>query len=318
MTNSSTRRFLVTDLVPSACIEDLQHLGFEVDHIEDMSNDELTKIIGNYTGLVIRTSLILDKSMIDRAVNLKYVLRPGSGMDNIDVPYAEAKGIKLFNSPEANSDAVAEHAIGLLLGLLNHIPRSFDQIKNGSWIRNENTGILLKGKTVGLIGYGHTGSAMAQKLSGFGCRIMVYDKYKRGFGGNGVEEAAMADIFENADVLSLHIPLNTETNHLINEDFISQFKKPFFLINTSRGKITDLKAAIAGLKSGKLLGAGLDVLENENFSSYSANDKKQLNDLWSSGNIIITPHIAGWTKESRNNIFYVVIDKFKAYLKGEK
>jgi D-3-phosphoglycerate dehydrogenase / 2-oxoglutarate reductase len=311
-------KFLVTDLVPPGCIMDLQKLGFEVDHIEDLTNEELIKIIGNYTGLVVRTSLIMNKEMLDAAVNLKYILRPGSGMDNIDVAYAKSKGIILLNSPEANSDAVAEHAIGLLLSLVNYISRSAAEVKQGDWIRTANTGMLLKGKTIGIIGYGHTGSALASKLKCFGMKILVYDKYKSGFGAPGIIESTLEDIFLESDILSLHIPLNAETRHLINDLFIERFRKPFFLVNTSRGKVVDTDAVIRALKSGKLRGAGLDVLENEDLRSYSVEEKARLNELLGAGNVIVTPHIAGWTKESRDDIFYVVLEKFKSYLETSR
>jgi D-3-phosphoglycerate dehydrogenase / 2-oxoglutarate reductase len=307
-------KFLVTDLVPPGCIATIEQLGFEVDHIEDLDNEELKKIIPRYTGLVVRTSLIMNKEMLDAATQMKYILRPGSGMDNIDVPYAESKGIKLFNSPEANSDAVAEHAIGLILGLLNFIPRSFEQVKNAFWVRKENTGKLLKGKTIAIIGYGNTGTALGKKLQGFEVNVLVYDKYKKGFASPGITEATLEDIFEKADILSLHIPLTDETFHLVNEGFIANFKKPFYLVNTSRGKIADTVSVIKGLRTGKLLGAALDVLENEKISSYSTSEKALLEELLNAGNVVITPHIAGWTTKSREDIFYVVLDKFKNYL----
>jgi len=316
MNNRPSGRFLVTDLVPPGCIETLEGLGFAVNHIEDLSNEQLKGMIGDYTGLVVRTSLTMDAEMIDRALQLKYILRPGSGLDNVDVEYAQSKGILIFNSPEANSDAVAEHALGLLLGLMRFIPRANEQVKNGLWIRKPNTGTLLKGKTVAIIGYGNTGTAMAKKLRGFETNLLVYDKYKKGFGDGYVKESDMETIFEQADVLSLHIPLTTESKRLINTDFISRFQKPFYLINTSRGKIVDLKAVIQALHSGRLMGAGLDVLEHEKLSEYEEADQAILNDLYASGNVIITPHIAGWTHESRDNIFYLVLEKFRTYFFG--
>jgi D-3-phosphoglycerate dehydrogenase / 2-oxoglutarate reductase len=302
------QKFLVTDLVPKGCIDTLEGLGFAVDHIEDLSNEHLKKIIGEYQGLVVRTSLIMNPEMLDAASELKYILRPGSGMDNIDVPYAEGKGIILFNSPEANKDSVAEHVIGLLLGLMNFIPRANEQVHQGAWIRKPNTGTLLKGKTVGIIGFGHTGSALAQKLSGFEVHILAHDKYKSGFGTHDVTEATLQQILDQADVVSFHLPL---TNALI-----ARFRKNVYLINTSRGKIADTGAITRALQSGKLSGAGLDVLENENLKSYTEAEHKQLEELCLAGNVIITPHIAGWTHESRDAIFYQVLDKFRAYYEG--
>lgn len=315
---SHLTKFLVTDLVPKGCIEDLEQMGFQVDHIEDLSNAELKRIIAEYTGIVVRTSLTLDKEMLDKAINLKYILRPGSGLDNINVEYADLKGIKIFNSPEANSDAVAEHAVGLLFGLLNNIPRANEQTREGKWIRQPNTGFLLKGKTVGIIGYGHTGSAFVHRLSGFEVQILVYDKYKKGFGSNYIIESNLEQIFDEAEVVSLHIPLTKETEYIINESFIDKMKKQFYLLNTSRGKNVDIKSVIKGLQSGKILGAGLDVLENENISTFTAEENHQLEELFKSGNVILTPHIAGWTHESRDNIFYFALNKFKKYLDEQK
>ena len=311
--NETQAKFLVTDKVPDGFIEGIEELGFKTDHYNTLTNEKFLDIIGQYEGIVVNTSLLLNKLAIDRATKVRFLLRPGSGLDNIDTEYAESKGIRIFNSPEANADAVAEHAIGLLLSLLNFIPKASEQVKQFQWIREPNNGTLLKGKTVGIIGYGHTGSAMAKKLSGFETRILAYDKYKKGFGNASVKECEMKDIFQNADIVSLHIPLTPETAYLVNDEFIESFQKPFYLINTSRGKNVKIKDISAGLRSGKIRGAGLDVLENENFSSYSIQEKEAFQELTQSGNIIITPHIAGWTKESRSAIFMLVLEKFKKY-----
>lgn len=310
-------QFLVTDQVPPAFVRGLEGLGFLVTHIARLSNQQLADRIGAYAGLVVNTSLLIDKSLIDKAVKLKYLLRPGSGLDNIDVTYARQKNILVINSPEANSDAVAEHAIGMLLGLANHIPKADNEIKHGQWIRMPNTGWLLKGKTIGIIGYGNTGAAMAQKISGFGMRILVYDKYKSGFGTGTVIETSPEVIYNEADILSLHIPLTPETSHLINSEYIGRFKKPFFLINTSRGKIVDLAALVGGLKTGKLRGVALDVLENESFETYSPIENQIFAALISADNVLLTPHIAGWTLESREAIFMLLLEKFKNYFQDK-
>lgn len=311
--NESQAKFLVTDVVPEGFLEGFEQLGFKTDHFKSLSNEKLMDIIDRYTGIVVNTSLLLNKAAIDKASRLKYLLRPGSGLDNIDTGYAESKGIRIFNSPEANADAVAEHTIGLLLSLMNFIPRASEQVKHLQWIRQPNNGTLLKGKTVGIIGFGHTGTALAKKLNGFETRILVYDKYKKGFGDESVEEGGMEDIFQNADIVSLHIPLTEETEYLVNDVFIDRFRKPFYLINASRGKNVDIKSIISGLKTGKLKGIGLDVLENENINLYSDQEKQEFEQLTQSGNIIITPHIAGWTYESRSEIFMLVLEKFKKY-----
>ena len=309
-------KFLVTDNVPDGFIAGFEKLGFAVDHPQKLSNEELYEIVGQYTGIVVNTSLLLTKEVLDKAVLLKYILRPGSGLDNVDIAYAEKKGIQIFNSPEANADAVAEHVVGMIFGLLDFIPRASEQVKQLQWIREPNNGTLLKGKTIGIIGYGHTGTALAKKLSGFGVHVLVYDKYKNGFGNESVVEATMQEIFDKADLVSLHIPLTHETEYLVNNIYIENFKKPIYFINTSRGKNVSLSSLIHALRSGKLLGAALDVLENENINSYTSKEKEQFQALIASGNVIVTPHIAGWTKESREQIFMVVLEKFKNYLQA--
>jgi len=306
-------KFLITDTVPEGFIEGFEKLGFEVDYRQKPTNSELFEIAGQYTGIVVNTSLILTKEVLDKAILLKYILRPGSGLDNVDVDYAKAKGIEIFNSPEANADAVAEHVIGMIFSLLDFIPRASEQVKQLQWIRQPNNGTLFKGKTIAIIGYGNTGSALAKKLSGFGVHILVYDKYKKGFGNETLREASMREIFDKADLVSLHIPLTNETEYLVNDGFIDNFKKPIYLLNTSRGKNVKLDALIHGLKAGKILGVALDVLENENIISYSAKEKQQLQTLITAGNVIVTPHIAGWTKESREQIFMMVLEKFGNY-----
>ena len=225
------------------------------------------------------------------------------------------KSIKIFSSPEANADAVAEHAIGLLLGLTNFIPRASEQVKQSKWIREPNNGTLLKGKTIGIIGYGNTGMAFAKKLSGFEVNILVYDKYKQGFGSDFIHESSMDDIFQNADVISLHIPLTTETEYLVDDTFIGRFGKPVYLINTSRGKNISQQAVISGLQSGKLLGAGIDVLENENVNSYTEHEKEEFKELVNSGNVDHDlPHIAGWNQGVRGGKYsMLVLEKFKKY-----
>ncbi|RYD70231.1 MAG: hypothetical protein EOP53_25780, partial [Sphingobacteriales bacterium] len=289
-------KFLVTDTVPDGFLEEFHKLGFETEYVAKMDTESLAPIVHLYQGIVINTSMNMDKTMIDKATKLKYILRPGSGLDNVDVAHAESKNILVLNSPEGNAHAVAEHALGLLLGLLNYIPRAFEQVKNFDWIRQPNTGTELKGKTVGIIGYGHTGSAFAKKLSGFETQILVYDKYKKDIQESFVSKATLQDIFELADIVSLHIPLNTETKYLVNDSFINSFLKPIYLLNTSRGGVADILSITNGLQTGKIKGAGLDVLENEQLKNYSQAEKNIFLNLIQAGNVIVTPHIAGWTK----------------------
>ncbi|MCX6352017.1 MAG: phosphoglycerate dehydrogenase [Bacteroidetes bacterium] len=306
--------FLVTDTVPGDFLAKLKNLHFTLDYHPEYSNQQLAENIHKFTGIVTNSYMDLGKEMLQKATTLKYILRPGSGLDNIDLAFAKEKGILVLSSPEANSNAVAEHAIGLLLSLFNNIHLAFDEMKNHIWRRQENTGIELSGKTVGIIGYGNTGTAMAEKLSGFGVRILVYDKYKTAFGNENVEEVSLEKIKDEADIISFHIPLNAETKYLVNADFISSFKKNFYLINTSRGGVVNLSALLKGIANGKISGAAIDVLENEKMHSYTEADFKLFDDLINTKKVIITPHIAGWTKEARRNIFMFVVEKLEGYL----
>jgi D-3-phosphoglycerate dehydrogenase len=305
------KSFLITDTVPIAFQKGLEEMGFQAIIEHDISREKLLKILPDFEGIVTSTHVKLDKEAISIAEKLKYILRPGSGLDNIDLEFAASKKILVLNSPEGNKDAVAEHAIGLLLALLNYIPRAFEEVKKYIWERKKNTGTEIKGKIIGIIGFGNTGSAFAKKLQGFEARLLGYDKERKGFGLPYIEEVEMEKIFEEADIVSLHIPLNKENRHLVNREFISRFKKPFYLLNTSRGKIADTQAITEGLESGKILGAALDVLENERFSHYTEAEKKQFERLLSAENVLITPHIAGWTKEARERIFMKVLEKFR-------
>jgi D-3-phosphoglycerate dehydrogenase len=313
------QKFLVTDNVPHGFVEKLQGLGFEVTHIPDLYNHTLLPIIGEFDGMVISTQVRMDKTMLDAAVRMKYILRPGSGLDNVDLPYTEIKGIKVWNSPEGNREAVSEHCLALLLNLMNYIPRAWEAVKRMEWIRTPNTGAELKGKTVGIIGYGNTGTAFAQKLLGFGAQILAYDKYKEIPGeDHWVSGAEMEDLYEQADVVSLHIPLTAETKYLVNDEFISRFRKPVYLLNTARGGIVDTDAVITGLENGRLAGAGLDVLENERFDTYTDEEKTRFRRLLEAGNVVITPHIAGWTEEARKKIFFIVLDKFEQWYSANR
>jgi D-3-phosphoglycerate dehydrogenase len=310
--------FLVTDTVPGGFIEEFESMGFAVEHIPVISNEDLRKTIAKYDGIVVNTSLIMNEEMLSAATRLKYILRPGSGLDNIDLKATEKRNILVLNSPEGNADAVGEHAAGLLLSLLNFIPRAVAEVRGGKWIRKPNTGTEIKGKTIGIIGYGHTGSAFAQKMSGFGARLLAYDKYKQGFGNDYVIESSLEDIFNQADILSFHIPLTAETRHILNDEFINRFSKPFYLINTSRGPVVEIEALIRGLQSGKVLGAALDVLENEKIDRYTPAERHLFETLLNAGNVIVTPHIAGWTAEARSKIFFLVLRKFREFLSSQK
>lgn len=308
--------FLITDKVPDGFLESFKALGFEVDYQQQISNDKLADTIHIYKGMVVNTSMRLDAEMLGRAKQLKYILRPGSGLDNIDLGFAASEGIRVFSSAEANSDAVGEHAIGLLISLLRHIPKADNEVKHKKWIRHANTGLEIKGKTIGIIGFGNTGSGFARKLQGFEAELLVYDKYRKDFGIPYIREVSLEEIQEKADMLSLHVPLTDETHHLVNAGFIGNFKKSFYLVNTSRGGVVNLESVCGALASGKLRGVALDVLENEKLASYNKEEERVFEELASYDNVILTPHIAGWSREARANIFWLVLEKFKSYLQA--
>ena len=285
--------------------DELQNKGFHIVYDYESSKEAISKIIYQFHGIVIRSRFKIESDFIDKAVNLKFIARGGAGLENIDVSYAEKKGIKCLHAPEGNRDAVGEHAIGMLLSLFNNLVRSDKQVREGNWIREGNRGIELMGKTVGIIGYGNMGGAFAKKLKGFGVKVLAYDKYRINYADEYATAAPPEQIFEEADILSLHLPLTTETKYLVNESYIKNFRKNFWLINTSRGAVVKTEDLVNGLKSGKVMGACLDVLEYESVS-FEKIDNKQIPEtfkyLSTSEKVLLSPHIAGWTHESNYKI----------------
>jgi len=305
-------KILFVDTVHPYLEEKLKEKGFSTFHFSSTNKNEFIAQVGEYDGLVIRSKFLLDKELLDYCTRVKFIARAGAGMENIDVAYAQKKGILCINSPEGNRDAVGEHALAMLLMLLNHLKKADGEVRKGVWIRAENRGYEIMGKTVGLIGYGNTGSQLAKKLSGFECEILVYDKYKKNISDAYVKQVEMDEIFEKADILSLHIPLTPETEYLVNRDFISQFKKPIYFINTSRGKNVKTVDLVDALKSTKVLGACLDVLEYEStsFENMDANNMPApFQYLINSPNVVLTPHIAGWTHESNYKMSFYLAEK---------
>ncbi len=290
----------------------LEQSGFTCDLHYKWTKDEIAQHIHHYDGLVIRSRIFLDKAIIDKGTKLRCIARAGAGMENIDVSYAESKGIRCLHAPEGNRDAVGEHAIGMLLSLFNNLCRANAEVRKGLWIREGNRGEELQGKTVGIIGYGNMGSAFAQRLQGFGVRVLAYDKYKKNYATSLVKECTMEELWEQADVVSLHTPLNEETRYLINDAFIQRFRKNIYIINTARGKSLCTEDLVKNITSGKVKGACLDVLEYE-MLSFENLDKENLpaafQYLAASEKVILSPHIAGWTHQSNEKIASFLAEK---------
>lgn len=300
------------DTVHEVLKERLTKRGFECIDATSLSLEEFTLLGNQVDGIVIRARFFLNEEVLKYFPNVKFIARSGSGLENIDQRYCKTRNIPLFNSPEGNRLAVAEHALGMLLALINKFPQAQEQIQQGVWRREENRGEELSGKTVGIIGYGNNGKAFAKLLKGFDVKVLVYDKYLTGFGDAQVQESTMEAIHEQADVLSLHIPQNKETIDLVNEAFIHRFNKALYFLNLSRGKIVQTHALVDALKSGKIKGAGLDVLEYESkdFESMRSKDSSDVLDyLIQSNRVILTPHVGGWTHESYFKLSAVLADK---------
>lgn len=307
------------DTVHQCLEQQLSSKGFECTDVTTASRSELLQNIHQADGIVIRSRTPIDKEFLDAATSLKFIARAGAGMENIDILSATSKGIKLFSAPEGNRDAVAEHAMGMLLSLFNHLKRVDSEVRKGVWLRAENRGYELKGKTVGLIGFGFMGKALALRLKGFGCTIIAYDKYLGNYGNSDATACSLKELQDTADIISLHIPQTEECVHLIDDAFIEKCTKPFYLINTARGKNVKTSALVNGLESGKVLGACLDVLEYEkaSFENFFSDDTlpEPLQYLITSEKVILSPHIAGWTHESHRKLSQVLFDKIEAAFK---
>lgn len=292
--------------------ETLQKNHINCDLLYDLSREEILNILPQYDGVVIRSKIKFTKEVIDCGINLKFIARVGAGMENIDLEYAEEKGIKCIHAPEGNMDAVGEHTIAMLLALFNRITIADAEVRKGIWIREGNRGEELMGKTIGIIGYGNMGKAFAKRLKGFDVTVLVYDKYLKNFGNEEIKEVSMEEIFDKTDVLSLHIPLTMETHYLINDSFINQFKKDIYIINTARGKCLNTADLVSNIRSGKVKGACLDVLEFEAVS-FENLEASQLPDsfqyLTKSDKVILSPHIGGWSFQSHIKLAQAIADK---------
>lgn len=294
--------------------EQLQQAGFQNEADFTSSKQDIETKIENYQGIVIRSRFKIDASFIDKATNLQFIARVGAGLESIDCDYAAAKGIRLIAAPEGNANAVGEHALGMLLSLFNQLNKANSEVKSGHWNREANRGLELEGKTIGIIGYGNMGKSFAKKLSGFDATVLCYDILAN-VGDANATQVSLATLQEQADVISLHTPWTPETDKLIDADFIAKFKKPFWFINTARGNSVVTEDLVNALKAGKILGAGLDVLEYEklSFETLFEGVKPQAFEyLLQTNNVLLTPHIAGWTIESHQKLAQTIVDKICA------
>jgi D-3-phosphoglycerate dehydrogenase / 2-oxoglutarate reductase len=335
------KKVLITDDVHPLLIQGLERLGFTCIYEPNISNETAHAVIADYEGLIINSKIFVDKAMLDAGKKLLFVGRVGSGMEIVDKTYAAEKGVAVLSSPEGNRNAVAEHALGMLLALANNLNRSNTEVKNFNWQREKNRGFELMGKTIGIVGFGNTGKAFSRKLMGMGMRILTYDKYLKAnytnyteggkkteqnvkFEGkeltdenwnvSTIEEVDFKTLKEEADIISFHLPLTAETKYMVNADFFQNCKKNIILLNTSRGTVVNTVDLIAALESGKVRGACLDVFENEKTGTYTEGEYEQYKKLFSFDNVIVSPHVAGWTHESKERLASVLLKKIEQVL----
>ena len=304
-------KILITDSMHSSLFAMLEEQGWSYDYQPEYRRQEIIDALPDYEGLIIRSKTFVDEAVLVNAKKLKFIARAGAGLDLIDLQVAKEKGVEVFHAGEGNRDAVAEHAVGMLLCLFNNILKADREIRGGIWDREGNRGVEIMNKTVGIIGYGNNGSATAKRLSGFGCKVLAYDKYRDNYGDGFAEESTLERIMLEAEILSLHIPLTDVTRYLVDQDFIDKFSKSFYLLNLSRGETVRLNAVVNGLETGKIKGACLDVLENEKINNLTTAQQVDFNYLISSDKVVLTPHIGGWSHESYVRINEVLVRQIK-------
>lgn len=311
---NSQKKILFIDRTHPYLPQRLNDLGFICETAYDLTKGAIEKILPDYFGVVLRSRINIDKTFIDAGYNLAFVAREGVGTEHIDLEYATSKNLEVLISPEGSRDTVAEHTLGLLLCLLNNLSRADAQVRRGEWVREGNRGLEIKGKTVGILGYGHMGSAFAQRLAGFEARVIAYDKYKENYGDQYAEAVDLQTLFSETDILSIHIPYSPANHYFIDDAFLRRFNKPVFLINTARGLVLNTADLVRYLQSGQVRGAALDVLEYEesSFEKIAAGDlPAPFQYLRQSGNVVLSPHIAGWSFESKLGHARVLAEKIE-------
>ncbi|MBV6645662.1 MAG: phosphoglycerate dehydrogenase [Cyclobacteriaceae bacterium] len=305
-------KILIADKMHPSIQSMLTDRGASFDYLPEIDRKGILERIGEYDGLIIRSKTKVDEELLKHALKIRFIARAGAGIDQVSEEVLQSRNIQLLNAPEGNRDAVGEHTLGMLLSLCHKLNQGDRQVKSRKWDREDNRGFELKGKTVGIYGYGFMGSAFAEKLQGLSCRVIAYDKYKKSFGGDVVEEVSLKTIQREADIISLHIPLQEDTRWLFDDSFMASFAKLKVLLNTSRGEVLRLSALITLLENGQLIGAGLDVLENEKLTALNEVQHRDFERLIKMQNVLLTPHVAGWTHESYDRINQVIVEKLEA------
>jgi len=304
-------RVLIIDDVHTLLIDGLRAEGYEVDYKPESDQRQILETIHLYEGLIVRTKMQIDRNVLLKATNLRFIGRAGAGLDNIDTDYCDEQGIQYFNAGEANADAVGEHTLAMLLSLCTGLQKADKEVRSLKWDREGNRGWELKGKTIGIIGYGNTGRAVARKLAGFDVNVIAYDKYLEQLPDTFATQTDMAGLQQQADIVTLHVPLTAETKHMIDREWIAGCHKKIVLLNLSRGKVANVAEVVEGLKAGKISACGLDVLENEKLDTLDATQQASFAYLRTADNVVLSPHVAGWTVESYEKISLVLLQKIK-------